>query len=408
MQKYDVRNTGEDEVSGVMYYEHAGVWEEYRYDPLGRRILVRTRADGGMCEADAWTCASSITRYVWAGDQLLWELRAPGQSGANLEATSGSGAAYGRVSYTHGGGIDRPLVITKSDTSIVPHMNWRGAFAMGTYADGPNVGRVSDCGSFPAQNCVPIQWPGERTTVYHELSPDRNIQNWFGSLVDDMRDATGQMYRRNRYYDPQTGQFTQPDPIGLAGGLNAYGFAAGDPVTYSDPYGLSPDDCDPPRFGCRVRAVGAFLLGLTPLGDVNDGAAALTGYDVAGGERLETGDRVLSGVGTFVPIVSGRQLRVGADVVQEGVERIGKRFTRAGRREVVEANRAVNGGQTVCANCGVETIPAQQHTRGVTPPGNETHVDHIQARSRGGAGVPVNGQVLCRECNLAKRDQEDE
>jgi hypothetical protein len=30
-----------------------------------------------------------------------------------------------------------------------------------------------------------------------------------------MRDASGQMYMRNRYYDPQTGQFTQPDPIGL-------------------------------------------------------------------------------------------------------------------------------------------------------------------------------------------------
>jgi uncharacterized protein RhaS with RHS repeats len=53
-----------------------------------------------------------------------------------------------------------------------------------------------------------------------------------------MRDASGQMYMRNRYYDPASGQFTQPDPIGLAGGLNAYGFAAGDPVTYSDPYGL--------------------------------------------------------------------------------------------------------------------------------------------------------------------------
>jgi RHS repeat-associated protein len=59
--------------------------------------------------------------------------------------------------------------------------------------------------------------------------------------VDGKRDASGQLYRRNRYYDPHTGQFTQPDPIGLAGGLNAYGFADGDPVSYGDPYGLSPD-----------------------------------------------------------------------------------------------------------------------------------------------------------------------
>ena len=53
-----------------------------------------------------------------------------------------------------------------------------------------------------------------------------------------MRDGTGQIYMRNRYYDPATGQFTQPDPIGLVGGLNSYGFAAGDPMSYSDPYGL--------------------------------------------------------------------------------------------------------------------------------------------------------------------------
>jgi uncharacterized protein RhaS with RHS repeats len=49
------------------------------------------------------------------------------------------------------------------------------------------------------------------------------------------------MYRRNRYYDPKTGRFTQEDPIGLAGGLNTYGFADGDPVSYSDPYGLCPN-----------------------------------------------------------------------------------------------------------------------------------------------------------------------
>jgi uncharacterized protein RhaS with RHS repeats len=33
---------------------------------------------------------------------------------------------------------------------------------------------------------------------------------------------------------------TQEDPIGLAGGLNLYGFAQGDPVNFSDPFGLCP------------------------------------------------------------------------------------------------------------------------------------------------------------------------
>jgi uncharacterized protein RhaS with RHS repeats len=47
-------------------------------------------------------------------------------------------------------------------------------------------------------------------------------------------------YMRNRYYDPSTGRFTQQDPIGLAGGMNLYGFASGDPVNFSDPMGLCP------------------------------------------------------------------------------------------------------------------------------------------------------------------------
>ncbi len=37
------------------------------------------------------------------------------------------------------------------------------------------------------------------------------------------------------------GPSTQPDPIGLTGGLNVYLFVEGDPVNYADPSGLAPD-----------------------------------------------------------------------------------------------------------------------------------------------------------------------
>jgi RHS repeat-associated protein len=61
-----------------------------------------------------------------------------------------------------------------------------------------------------------------------------------GTLLTDKKDRTGTFYRRNRTYDPMTGRFTQEDPIGLGGGANLYGFAAGDPVNFSDPFGLCP------------------------------------------------------------------------------------------------------------------------------------------------------------------------
>jgi uncharacterized protein RhaS with RHS repeats len=39
---------------------------------------------------------------------------------------------------------------------------------------------------------------------------------------------------------PRTGYSTQEDPIGVAGGVNLYEYAGGDPVNRSDPFGLCP------------------------------------------------------------------------------------------------------------------------------------------------------------------------
>lgn len=44
-----------------------------------------------------------------------------------------------------------------------------------------------------------------------------------------------------RWYGLRSGQFTQRDPIGLNGGINQYGYAAGDPIGRSDPFGLDVD-----------------------------------------------------------------------------------------------------------------------------------------------------------------------
>ncbi len=225
-----------------------GGLEEYRYDALGRRVLVRARRDS-LCYNQCQFVYSTIKRIVWDGDQILYEMRYWGGDAATtteLERDTGLVVAqrppYGRVAYTHGLGIDAPLSIIRMNYSsnwngpvtVAPHTNWRGNFDAGSFDNGTRTRCVPNTGY-----CVLITWPAENESVYEAF---RRVSNdpdsWFGDLISEQRDMSGQQYKRNRYYDPVQGRFTQEDPIGLAGGLNLYGFSAGDPIGNADPFGL--------------------------------------------------------------------------------------------------------------------------------------------------------------------------
>jgi RHS repeat-associated protein len=216
----------------------AGTFDEYRYDALGRRILVRSNRTG-LCTGV--NCHSEIKAVIWDGHQDLFELRADGSQVSNLDfydaQPSGTSAKfYGRVGYTIGATLDQPLAVEHPTgvipTYFIPHANWHGLFDRGT----DSTGRLIQC-TPPA--C--IDWPAIPNALDYSLlaRQEANLDSWSGDLVNQSRDISGQMFMRNRYYDPTTGRFTQEDPLGLGGGLNAYGFASGDPVNYSDPFGLS-------------------------------------------------------------------------------------------------------------------------------------------------------------------------
>jgi hypothetical protein len=80
----------------------------------------------------------------------------------------------------------------------------------------------------------------------------------------------------------------------------------------------------------------------------------------------------------------------------------GQPFTQAQKREILSENRSRNGGQLKSDVSGILLYAPKQHVKGVTPPWNEAHVDHVKPRAKGGANSFRNAQILSRQENLSK------
>ena len=259
-----------DSTCTTSYCGYIRNFEEYRYDALGRRVVTRFDKDCDwryefnlfhtVCHIEG------IRRTIWDGSQELGEIQVPlekaeddswiGQVDFSPHSDYQSGASvrnmspfYGAVAYVYDGQVDQPLEVTRIRYSDVdsagtlhslqpftffPLWDTRGQTDFSfTLATNPECSPLDLYSGDPVSpSASPCIWyvNHRRWTPYRTVNDEQ--KSWQGTLLEDKLGAAELMYCRNRYYDSNTGRFTQEDPLGLAGGLNLYGFANGDPVNF--------------------------------------------------------------------------------------------------------------------------------------------------------------------------------
>lgn len=175
---------------------------EYKYDPYGRRISKRcmNRDKPGM-------------DFHWHGDQLTEEIPV----GAN-----GQPEPENTIRWLYEPGSFTPLARYE-----------KGKLH---YAVTDITGRIQELltedGTIIWQGRQQL-W-GREDGVKKEDAPVCRLR--FPGQYED--EESGLHYNHFRYYDAETGQYLSADPIGLAGGVNPYGYVA-NPLKWIDPLGLA-------------------------------------------------------------------------------------------------------------------------------------------------------------------------
>jgi len=368
--------------------EYSETWEwelthdEYRYDALGRRVLVRTRRDcrPGI-ESKPFPCAlGTLRRTVWEGSEELYEIQMFGNwawtallpgaendtalvfiapQGPNQGVTTwwDPSRKFGRVAYTHGPGLDQPLSMTRlkfRDTAfvqgqpwvnwapltVVPHWNWRGQADYGTMGDGG----WKTCQSPSSTRCVSVAYSHKRL-AFVQQAVDTGT-GWWGTLLDLKEDGTGTYFRRNRYLDPATGRFTQEDPIGLAGGLNLYGFADGDPVNLADPFGLQPSGRHPCLNSTSGPCMRAVIAGMDArAGAIQEGVVGFIPRNIASAA-------VGVGVGKAITVVAGRVGAAASDATATRAATFYRGVSAAEAADVAATGGELRAGAAAAGNTG--------------------------------------------------------
>ncbi|WP_293006000.1 RHS repeat domain-containing protein [Nitrosomonas sp.] len=147
-------------------------------------------------------------------------------------------------------------------------------------------------------------------------------------------------YNYFRYYEPETGRYISPDPIGLAGGINTFGYALQNPLSFVDPTGkavpvlIAACAANPACAAAVGTGIGALTSALFDFGSqllnndgnlqcVDKGSLALSAGigAIPLGAVVAIGSKVL---GQFVP-------KIGLPVVKSAQSKLGSLADRFGR-----------------------------------------------------------------------------
>ncbi len=82
-----------------------------------------------------------------------------------------------------------------------------------------------------------VAWKTAYTPFGEAVLSIATVENPFRFPGQYYDQETGLHYNYYRYYDPTTGRYVTPDPIGLAAGINLWPYVESNPLLYIDPFG---------------------------------------------------------------------------------------------------------------------------------------------------------------------------
>jgi len=133
--------------------------------------------------------------------------------------------------FVYGPGIDEPIcLIDVADNNAVYYYHRDGLGSVVAISDA-NADIVEEY-SYDVYGLATITDEDGDEISYS------NIGNPYMFTGRRYNSQSGLYYYRARHYDPETGRFLQPDPIGYQGGLNLYAYVGNNPTNWVDPLGL--------------------------------------------------------------------------------------------------------------------------------------------------------------------------